>query len=199
MYCYTSGTNEALKAAEATRGSAGAAGAGGGGGGDGGDAGRWTLIRLGYRPMDFESGVQSCPSHCGCWHKTGVARWCTVHTVGLYKLNPVNHYMLESAWFQPFNLKCDILVSSFCFQTRPVPLQRVQLRHASGARVRGVGGGVPADAAGDPGHSGVWRDRRGDHAAHSAAGVHHAHAGGAETRAGGPDHARAAARWGKIC
>jgi hypothetical protein len=41
-------------------------------------ADRWTIIRLGYRALDFESGVQSCPSRCGCWYEAGVARWCTV-------------------------------------------------------------------------------------------------------------------------
>jgi hypothetical protein len=35
--------------------------------------------------------------------------------VGLYKLNPVDPYH-ESAWFQPLNLKCDILVSNFAFK-----------------------------------------------------------------------------------
>jgi hypothetical protein len=34
--------------------------------------------------------------------------------VGLYNLNPVDP-QLESAWFQPLNLKCDILVSKICF------------------------------------------------------------------------------------
>jgi hypothetical protein len=36
--------------------------------------------------------------------------------VGLYKL-------LKSAWFQPLNLKCDILVSNFAFQIQLVPLR----------------------------------------------------------------------------
>jgi hypothetical protein len=35
--------------------------------------------------------------------------------VGLYKLNAVDP-ALESAWFQPLNLKCDILVSKFAFK-----------------------------------------------------------------------------------
>ena len=89
----SSGTFEATAAVSASKAGAGA-GAGaaavkptGGGAGAAGavgvsssNAGRWTLIRLGYRPMDFENGVKSCPAHCGCWHKPGVRRWCTVHT-----------------------------------------------------------------------------------------------------------------------
>lgn len=46
------------------------------------DGGRWSVIRLGYRAMDFESQAASCPTHCGCWHKAGEQRWCTVHTHG---------------------------------------------------------------------------------------------------------------------
>jgi hypothetical protein len=38
---------------------------------------------------------------------------------GLYKLNPVTPITLESAWFQPVSLKCDILVSSFAFKCDP--------------------------------------------------------------------------------
>ena len=35
--------------------------------------------------------------------------------VGLYKLNPVDQ-QLESAWFQPLNLKCNFMVSKFAFK-----------------------------------------------------------------------------------
>jgi hypothetical protein len=35
--------------------------------------------------------------------------------VGLYKLNPAD-LLLESAWFQPLNLKCSILVSKSAFK-----------------------------------------------------------------------------------
>jgi hypothetical protein len=41
--------------------------------------------------------------------------------VGLYNFDPE----LESAWFQPLNLKCDLLVSIFAFSiSLLVPLQR---------------------------------------------------------------------------
>jgi hypothetical protein len=39
----------------------------------------------------------------------------------LYKLNPVDP-QLESAWFQPVNLQCDLLVSSLSFQMQLVLL-----------------------------------------------------------------------------
>jgi hypothetical protein len=38
-----------------------------------------------------------------------------LRAVGLYKLNSVDP-QLESAWFQPLNLKCDLLVSKFAFK-----------------------------------------------------------------------------------
>ena len=82
----SSGTYEATKNAAGGGGgglgTSADSGDGGGGGvsGSSSDAGRWTLIRLGYRPMDFENGEQSCPAHCGCWHNRGDRRWCTVHT-----------------------------------------------------------------------------------------------------------------------
>jgi hypothetical protein len=47
-----------------------------------------------------------------------------VLVVGLYTLNSVDP-KLGSAWFQPLSLKCDILVSSLCFQMQLVPLHRV--------------------------------------------------------------------------
>jgi hypothetical protein len=43
--------------------------------------------------------------------------------VGLYKLNSVDPE-LESAWFQPLNLKCDILLSIFAFRFQLAPLRR---------------------------------------------------------------------------
>jgi hypothetical protein len=42
--------------------------------------------------------------------------------VGLYTLNSVYPW-LESAWFQPLNLKCDFLVLRLCFQIQVVPLR----------------------------------------------------------------------------
>jgi hypothetical protein len=57
--------------------------------------------------------------------------------VGLYKLNSA-YPELESAWFQPLNLKSDILVTSLCcFQIQLVPLQRGGERR--GARHGGLG------------------------------------------------------------
>jgi hypothetical protein len=62
--------------------------------------------------------------------------------VGLYKMNPVDPYSLkatgfnpESAWFQPLNLRCDILVSKFAlfkfnshrYDTAPAPRYLVGL------------------------------------------------------------------------
>jgi hypothetical protein len=82
--------------------------------------------------------------------------------VGLYKLNPVEP-QLESAWFQPLKLKCDILVSKLCFQIQIVPLNSGGV--AVGARLRGTrvrcgGYGHPARGAGRgvrglPGRAGV--------------------------------------------
>jgi hypothetical protein len=38
------------------------------------------------------------------------------HLVGLYKLNAVDPERLKANWFQPLNLKRDILVSKFAFK-----------------------------------------------------------------------------------
>jgi hypothetical protein len=46
--------------------------------------------------------------------REGEIRAHAAAAAGLYKLNPV-YPELESAWFQPWSLKFDILVSKFCF------------------------------------------------------------------------------------
>ena len=40
----------------------------------------WTLMRLGYRAMEFEKGTSECPSHCGCKNDASHKRWCTIYT-----------------------------------------------------------------------------------------------------------------------
>jgi hypothetical protein len=66
--------------------------------------------------------------------------------VGLYKLNPADPW-LESDWFQPLKLKCDIPVSKLCLKIQLVPLQLGD----AGAAGRTSGG---APAPGVPGDSG---------------------------------------------
>jgi hypothetical protein len=51
--------------------------------------------------------------------------------VGLYNLNSVDPY-LESIWFQPLKLTCDILVSQFAFKW--VNLYRYNLDHFAATR-----------------------------------------------------------------
>jgi hypothetical protein len=59
--------------------------------------------------------------------------------VGLYTLSSVGPE-LESAWFRPLNLKCDLLVSKVCFQmSQLVPL------HSGGG---GGSGALESSAAG---------------------------------------------------
>jgi hypothetical protein len=48
--------------------------------------------------------------------------------VGLGTMRTHFHPPLESAWLQPLNRECDILVSSLCFQMQLVPLQHASVQ-----------------------------------------------------------------------
>jgi hypothetical protein len=64
---------------------------------------------------------------------------------GWYKLNPL-HPSLESAWFQPLNLKCDLLGFKVCFQIQLHHLLRGDVHAADkerdGAGLRGAAGAL---------------------------------------------------------
>jgi hypothetical protein len=68
---------------------------------------------------------------------TTTTRWSAGSSVGPYALNPV-HPELESAWFQPWSLICDLRFLKICFHIQLVPL------HLGG---RGGGGGDDSPAS----------------------------------------------------
>jgi hypothetical protein len=91
----------------------GAEGLGGGWGGGGGERRPPRRSRL---SNDSETGGGSADDASlllgGASADWGATR--RAPPVGLYKLNPVD-LAIESAWFQPLKLKCNILVSNFAF------------------------------------------------------------------------------------
>jgi hypothetical protein len=82
----------------------------------------WNVRRENPVSKFFFFKFQTCTAYSEAGHTL----------VGLFRLNPVDP-QLESARFQHFNLKCDILVSSLCFQMQLVPLHAGRhLRAAAG-------------------------------------------------------------------
>jgi hypothetical protein len=85
------------------------------------------VLRCGQPGARLHSGVLG-GSRVGGDRAAGDHAEVGLFTSWMYKLNAV-HPELESAWFQPLNLWCDILVSKFAFQMG----QLVPLRRAGGS------------------------------------------------------------------